>query len=913
MGEGASPDSRHPLFNGRDLSGWKFIGGDGNDWVVDGGALVNTAGRGWLVTEAEYDDFELRLESRISERGNSGVLIGGALADDLAVAGTEIQFLDDVGCPGLRPDSRSVCSRSPFRPSDSVRPKPNHLPATEWRCLQVSVPRFVPRPNRSLIMLRRIVCLSLLFVGHTAGVYGQTATTGRQARSSPTSTVEEALSPLKIGPVWVLSMSATKDLVLTGGGDGSLVLWDIDSIHLASKPNRVLRKGRRDETGNPVIFSRDDAIRAAGFSPDGNVLAASLQRGIEIRDLSAPDLIVRTLAHSAEVTTLAFSRDGQHLASGDTQGNLRIWDVRSGELLKACPNSDQSLLAVAFDPDGKHLAGVCKDGKTTLWSWAEPKTVFSVQTSGNADRCAAEYSANGRWLAVARMADAKNSGVCVLDGRTGESRTLFGGGHTVLGAAFTPDGSKLIGLLGNNTLLVWNSGDWAVQSIPLTSSKIRLGFNGLSLTHRGLLGLSGFEAATFHGHLEIKGFAAGRAPEAKKRALGLDKNRVSSVELAAVVEGHNQFAWEAYARLRERTGNIAFSPFSLASGLAMVQAGARGQTAEQIAKVLHLPSDSASVHRALGLLHRGVVAGEAGPRGVKLTSANSLWAGKSLSVLPEYLAMIQEQYQSTVNEALFEDNPESARRAINAWVKSQTDGRIPELLKPGAISNATQLVLANALTFQGTWASAFKKELTQSRPFRVSSRRQIQVPLMQQTGKFRLATTAWAQALELPYTGRDVALVLLLPRHPDGIAELEKHLTSTSLSEWLRQFKPETVTVSLPRFAIAADWELTDLLAQLGMPLAFQRDGADFSGLCSAEQPFALSSVAQHVRIVVDEAGTEAHAATALRASRGLPNPEVHEFTADRPFVFFLRDLRTGKILFLGRLAEPGTSPNEEK
>ncbi|MBV8309643.1 MAG: hypothetical protein JO344_04500 [Planctomycetaceae bacterium] len=163
-----------------------------------------------------------------------------------------------------------------------------------------------------------------------------------------------------------------------------------------------------------------------------------------------------------------------------------------------------------------------------------------------------------------------------------------------------------------------------------------------------------------------------------------DKHHVSGVELSAVLEGHNQFAWEAYARLRERPGNIGFSPFSLASALAMVQAGARGETAEtaeQIGKVLHLPADSASAHRALGLLQRGL-SGDAGPRGVKLTSANSLWAGKSLGVLPEYLAMIQEQYQSTLHEADFEADPESARRAINAWVKTQTDGRFPSSSSP---------------------------------------------------------------------------------------------------------------------------------------------------------------------------------------------------------------------------------------
>jgi serpin B len=187
------------------------------------------------------------------------------------------------------------------------------------------------------------------------------------------------------------------------------------------------------------------------------------------------------------------------------------------------------------------------------------------------------------------------------------------------------------------------------------------------------------------------------------------------------------------------------------------------------------------------------------------------------------------------------------------------------------------------------------------------------VPLMQQTGKFRLAATASGQALELPFTGHDVALVILLPRQPDGLAELEKRLTGRSLSEWLRQLKPETLTVSLPRFTITAELQLEDLLAQLGMPLAFRQDGADFSGLCSTEQPFALSNVAQHVRIIVDETGAEAHAVTAIRAGRGLGNSVSREFKADRPFVFFLRDLRTGSILFLGRLADPGPPTHNER
>ncbi len=237
----------------------------------------------------------------------------------------------------------------------------------------------------------------------------------------------------------------------------------------------------------------------------------------------------------------------------------------------------------------------------------------------------------------------------------------------------------------------------------------------------------------------------------------------------------------------------------------MVQAGAHGQTAEQIARVLHLPADSASAQRALGLLHRRVAPGEAGPRGVKLSSANSLWFAKELGVLPEYLAMIHEEYRSTANEAPFERDPDSARRAINAWVKSQTDGKILEFLKPGAIDRTTQLVLINALTFQGSWATAFKKERTRPGPFRVGPERQVEVPLMQQTGRFRVAATAAGEALGLPYTGRDVALMVLLPRNPDGLAELEKQLTGPFVSAWLGQLKPEMVAVSLPRFTITAE------------------------------------------------------------------------------------------------------------
>ncbi|HZW29327.1 MAG TPA: serpin family protein [Isosphaeraceae bacterium] len=406
--------------------------------------------------------------------------------------------------------------------------------------------------------------------------------------------------------------------------------------------------------------------------------------------------------------------------------------------------------------------------------------------------------------------------------------------------------------------------------------------------------------------------ATGQDPADQDQAAGADRHRVSGVEIAAVVEGQNQFALDLYARLHERPGNLCFSPLSLAAALTMAHAGAHGETAEQIARVLHLPADGGSAGRASGALLRGL-SGDAGPRGVQLTWANSLWAAKQLGLLPEFASLLQERYASAPSVVDFQGDPESARRAINGWIGAHTDGKVPEFFQPGVIDGHTQLVLANALTFRGRWAAAFQKERTQPGAFRLSPGRQVQVPFMQQTGKFRRAATDFGEILELPYSGHDVAFLLLLPRQADRLAELEKRLTASSLAEWTRRLKPESLVLSLPRFAIDRELHLEDDLSELGMPRAFRPDAADFSGLCSAGQPVALSEVAQRVRIQVDETGTEAQAATAVRSARGLGDSTVRELKADHPFVFLLRDLRTGSILFLGRLSDPAPRARDDR
>jgi serpin B len=215
------------------------------------------------------------------------------------------------------------------------------------------------------------------------------------------------------------------------------------------------------------------------------------------------------------------------------------------------------------------------------------------------------------------------------------------------------------------------------------------------------------------------------------------------------VEGNNRFAFDLYARLSDGTGNVCVSPFSLATGMTVVSAGARGETAEQLVRVLHQPADTAAVCRAYGTLLESL-SGTAGPRGVRLSFANSLWGTKDSSFLPEYLALIKGTFKSSLVEVDFMDDPETARQTVNAWVMEQTGGKVTELFKPGDIDGATQLVLANVLTFQGDWSSLFKKEQTTLGAFRTSGGEPVQVPYMHQTGRFRIAGSGSGRALAAP-------------------------------------------------------------------------------------------------------------------------------------------------------------------
>lgn len=370
----------------------------------------------------------------------------------------------------------------------------------------------------------------------------------------------------------------------------------------------------------------------------------------------------------------------------------------------------------------------------------------------------------------------------------------------------------------------------------------------------------------------------------------------------AVVAASNRFALELYGRLARQEGNLFFSPFSVSTALAMTSAGARGDTLSQMASALHLPGQE-QLHSANAALLRQL---NGWRRPYQLSVANALWGQKGSPFVPEFLRLQRERYGAPLREVHFAD-ADRAARAINSWVNEQTRRKIHELVTPGHFGPATRLVLTNAIYFKSDWAAKFRRDETRPGPFLVSAAKQVKVPLMSQTtgkGVFRYHATETAKLLEMPYTGGELSLVVLLPAKPSGLGALERQLPG-HLNDWLAGLRTvQRVKVTLPRFKVEDGRSLKEPLSDLGMPLAFDLARADFSGISDSTQRLALSDVVHKALVEVNEEGTEAAAATAATVTTLSAAKEL-EFRADRPFVFLIRDRRSGAVLFLGRLANP--------
>jgi serpin B len=386
---------------------------------------------------------------------------------------------------------------------------------------------------------------------------------------------------------------------------------------------------------------------------------------------------------------------------------------------------------------------------------------------------------------------------------------------------------------------------------------------------------------------------------------------VPAVDLQELVAGDSAFALDFYQAVHDQPGNLFFSPHSLSLALAMTYAGARGETASQFAQTLHFNLPQDRLHPAYNALALQLASRSEGTpkidqgRQFQLNVANSIWGQQGFNFLPEFLDVLALNYGSGLRLADFVQAPEAARQAINDWVSQQTHDKIKDLVPAGAINAATRLVLANAIYFQAGWLHPFDEKMTKDGAFTLLDGSQVNVPMMSldQPVNFPYAQGNGYQAIELPYVGQTEAMDVLIP-DAGKFADFEAGLNADQLANVLAGLQSQSVSLQMPKFTFSSSFGLSGVLKGMGMPLAFDPSQADFSGM-DGKRDLYISDVIHKAFVSVDEQGTEAAAATAVIVGlTSLPNEQVH-LTIDRPFIFVIRDLPTGEILFVGRVVNP--------
>ncbi len=373
-------------------------------------------------------------------------------------------------------------------------------------------------------------------------------------------------------------------------------------------------------------------------------------------------------------------------------------------------------------------------------------------------------------------------------------------------------------------------------------------------------------------------------------------------DLQTVVKGNSAFGFDLYQELKEEKGNLFFSPYSISTALAMTYAGARGQTQREMAEVLHFSLEQEPVHSSFSKLQSELNAiQDKGP--VKVRIANSLWVQEGYHFLDTFFNLNKKYYGAGLNFVDFATKTEATRKTINIWVENKTQQKIKELIKPRMIDSLTTLALCNAIYFRGDWLSQFDKKRTMDADFYISTDRTIKVPMMNQKSKFKFKDFSDFSAIELLYEGNDLSMIIFLPKEIDGLAELERNLTNDNVKNWIDKLSnsyESEILVSLPKFKTTCEFELENVLGEMGMPHAFA--GADFSGMTGKKDLF-ISKVIHKAFVDVNEEGTEAAAATAVVVEKGISRPLT--FQANHPFVFLIPENQTGSILFVGRIVDP--------
>lgn len=400
-------------------------------------------------------------------------------------------------------------------------------------------------------------------------------------------------------------------------------------------------------------------------------------------------------------------------------------------------------------------------------------------------------------------------------------------------------------------------------------------------------------------------------PTASVAISDLQRNTSPNVplnDLHALTDENNAFALDLYRSLRSQDGNLVYSPYSISLALAMTYAGARGETESQMAQTLHfLPQNK--LHAALNALdlelaQRGAT-GSHDATPLQLNIANAVWAEQTFPFLQSYLDVLAENYGAGVQLADFINQYEAVRKEINGWVSNETNDKIQDLLPEGVLKPSTRMVLVNAIYFKADWMTPFDANNTHDAPFHLLDGSDVQVEMMSES----LSGVPYAQgdgyqAVRLPYQGETAAMEIIVPDE-GKFNEFESTLGVQKLNEILESMQPGGgLELQLPKFNFTTNVGLKEQLTAMGMPDAFDPDRADFSAM-TGKRDLYVDNVLHKAFVAVDEKGTEAAAATAVimdLASAMLPDVTL---TIDRPFIFVIRDLPSGQILFVGRVLNP--------
>ncbi len=374
--------------------------------------------------------------------------------------------------------------------------------------------------------------------------------------------------------------------------------------------------------------------------------------------------------------------------------------------------------------------------------------------------------------------------------------------------------------------------------------------------------------------------------------------------ITEITHSVNGFGFDLYRHLNEDE-NLFFSPYSISCALAMTYAGARGNTAKEMSDVLYFNTNQAVFHHNYRLFNDSLLNLDK-VKSIELNVANALWAQEDYDFLKEYMEFIEKSYDAAIQNMDFKEssNRENARKKINNWVEEKTKDKIKDLIQPGILTPLTRMILTNAIYFKGKWMFPFDKGKTHTSIFHIDPDKSTSTDFMNQTKQVGYYEDNEVQAIELPYEGKKITMVIILPKTINGWKQQGKALNQKKLNHVLSNMTRTEVVMAIPKFTKESSFSLSKKLTEMGMTDAFT-DDADFSGM-TGNKELMIDEVLHKSYIEVNEAGTEAAAATAVimaLKSEYIENPV--RFIADHPFIYMIMDKKTGGMIFLGRFVNP--------